>query len=263
MDVNTVKNGHYHIRLFGVRVLAVVCDHITYIPAGVFKVFVGIGVNDFYQSPRIMEMVPIGKLVEQYRIKDIVHSITRFMPLSVAFRELSYNKQIYRTRINNIRDVIEKDKLLYELRRIARKTYEIKFELPESLRDLPDIYPSEEKLIVRPPVEPVPPINNSGNEPAKQVLSLPGCTALETTDTNPFRSSFGSATNCDQASTYTHVGVKRTREEAGLDNDSNTDESESKRRKISNIDALIVISQLETKLNTALLELKKLKQLLN
>ncbi|QJX70980.1 hypothetical protein F-liban_232 [Faustovirus] len=280
-------NGHYHIRLFSMRVLAIVCDKTIFIPASVFKALVGLKVNDFYQSPRPIEIMPVLKLVEKYRIRDIVHSVTKFMPLEVALREMFYNKSAYLNNMDSIRETFKINSLLHELYTIARKCQtELIFKMPDDIKDLPPLYTRDGKPYVRGlpqpsprPSTPTPPptstpiyhnenvtetitrVSNIHVGHVKQVLSVPIPTTFKTEPTtdntnenfivgenNPFKGNIN--------------GTKRQRDETD-DDDTDDDIPQSKRQKINSIDAKIVIAQLESQLATALLGLQKLKQLIN
>lgn len=295
-SVENAYNGHYHIRLFSMRVLAIVCDKTIFIPAGVFKALVGLKVNDFYQSPRPIEIMPVLKLVEKYRIKDIVHSVTKFMPLEVALREMFYNKSAYLNNMDSIRETFKLNGLLHELYAIARKCQtELIFKMPDDIKDLPPLYTRDGKPYIHSeqpqklprPSTPTPPptstpiyhnenvtetitrVSNIQVGHVKQVLSVPMPTNKSSVDATTFKTE--PTTNNTNENFIVGEnnpfkdninGTKRQRAETD-DDDIDEDIPHSKRQKINSIDAKIVIAQLESQLATALLGLQKLKQLIN
>ncbi|AMN83663.1 hypothetical protein D5b_00237 [Faustovirus] len=221
MDYTLAQNGYYHIRLFGARVLAVLCDRIIYIPMALFRVLLGLDTGDFYQTTRRLTTSNVSSLITRYNLPNHVNEGTKMITLDSAFDELVLNKQAYCQNLQRTRERIATNRLLDQLYKIACKTKEITYNLPNELRDYPPIYYKKEET---------PTI-------VAQVMTVPAPRVSNNVNIN--------------------VGTKRER------NDDDLEQQDAKRRKISDIDAKIIISQLESKLETALMELQKLKQLLN
>jgi hypothetical protein len=126
--------------------------------------------------------------------------------------------------------------LLQELYQIARKCQtEITFNLPSDISDLPPLYHRDGKPYV---YEPLPPVVEV--VPVRQVLPT-------------------HVIKMEPQVSDSSTASKRSRD----DSDDSDEGVISKRQKINNIDAKIVVSKLESQLATALLEIQKLKELLN
>ncbi|QJX71517.1 hypothetical protein F-LCD7_0268 [Faustovirus] len=268
LHITDAKNGYYHIRLFGARILTIVCSRVAYIPMPVFLTLIGIGCTDFYETPRMLAVTLISKFVERYALKNLIFPRTKFLPLETALSELSYNKEKYTANILNIREKLERNGILSEIKSVAYKTIELAFTLPESLRDLPPIYhpkrPSTSPThVISADINVASPIHNASpirstvekKEPVKQVVTVPLPQTI--LPTNPFHADYVNST-----STLITIGEKRPRS-----SDDEVDDVDisgtSKRRKITNNEALSIITQLESQLTTAFFEIQKLKQLLN